>query len=275
VVYKGEVLVGPQPPILDRALFDAVQAKLAEQRNNHVQSRLRSEALLVGRIYDDRGHRMSPSHSRKKGVRYRYYLSLPLLDGRPEEAGSISRVPAAEIEHLVADAVRRELVIEREVTERELVEGHVARIEVREATVLIELREAGPDARTLRIPWQKPPFKRRRELLAPASGNRQDPRPTRADARARVIAALSRARRWRDEMVCGSVKSIEEIAKREGCSPRKVNMTLSLAFLAPDIVKAAIDRRLPRGVGISRLSNLPASWREQFRQLGIAAPSSD
>ena len=117
--------------------------------------------------------------------------------------------------------------------------------------------------KTIQIPWRKPPFKRRRELLAPASGNRQDPRPIRADARARLIAALSRGWRWLDEMLSSSVKSIEEIANREGCSPRKVNMTLLLAFLAPEIVKAAIDGRLARGGGISRLSNLPASWREQ------------
>jgi DNA invertase Pin-like site-specific DNA recombinase len=275
VVYKGEVLPGPQPPILERTLFDAVQAKLAEQHNNHVQTRRRSEALLVGKIYDDRGNRMSPNHSRKKGVRYRYYISLPLLDGRPEEVGSISRVPATEIEHLVADAVRRELAIERETTERELIEGYVARIEVQAATVLIQLSEVGTDAKTLRIPWQKPPFKRRRELLPPASGNCQDPRPIRADARVRVVAALSRGRRWLDEMVSGSVKSVEEIAKREDCSPRKVNMSLSLAFLAPEIVKAAIDGRLPRGVGISRLSDLSPSWPEQFRQLGIAARPVD
>ena len=57
-------------------------------------------------------------------------------------------------------------------------------------------------------------------------------------------------------MLSASVKGIEETAKREGCSPRKVKMTLSLAFLAPEIVKAAIDGRLPRGVGISRLSDL-------------------
>ena len=105
MVYKGEALPGPQPPILDRALFDAVQAKLADQDNNHIRTRLRSEAFLMGKIYDDRGHRMSPSHSRKKGVKYRYYLSLPLLDGRPEEVGSICRVPAAEIEHVVAEEV--------------------------------------------------------------------------------------------------------------------------------------------------------------------------
>jgi site-specific DNA recombinase len=215
---------------------------------------------------------MSPSHSRKRGVKYRYYLSLPLLDGRPEEAGSIARVPAAEIEHLVVDAVRRELAIEREISEHELLEGRVARIEVQAANVLIELSDVGTAPKALRISWQKPPFKRRRELLAPASGNRQDPRPIRADARARVVAALSRSRWWLDEMVNGSVKSVEEIAKRENCSPRKVNMSLSLAFLAPEIVKAAIDGRLPRGVGISRLSDLSASWREQFRQLGLAAP---
>jgi len=71
-------------------------------------------------------------------------------------------------------------------------------------------------------------------------------------------------------MFNGTVKSIEEIAKREHCSVRKVNMTLSLAFLAPDLVKAAIAGCLPRGVGISRLSDLPASWSEQFQRLGIA-----
>jgi site-specific DNA recombinase len=274
IVYKGEVLPGPQPPILDRALFDAVQAKLAEQ-HSQVQTRMRSEALLVGKIYDDRGHRMSPSHSCKTGVRYRYYLSLPLLDGRPEEAGSICRVPAAEIERVVADAVRQELGIDPELAARDLIEGHVTRVEVHTAKISVELREAGAEPKTIQIPWRKPPFKRRRELLAPASGKRQDPRPIRADARARLVAGLSRGRRWLDEMLSGSVKSIEEIANREGCSPRKVNMRLSLAFLAPEIVKAAIDGRLPRGVGISRLSDLPASWREQFRQLGIAAPVVD
>jgi site-specific DNA recombinase len=275
VVYKSEVLPGPQPAILDRALFDAVQTKLAAQHNNHVQTRLRSEALLVGKIYDDRGHRMSPSHSRRKGVRYRYYLSLPLLDGRPEEAGSICRVPAAEIEHVVADAVRQELGIDPGLATRDLIEGHVTRVEVHTAKISVELREAGAEPRIIQIPWRKPPFKRRRELLAPASGNRQDPRPIRADARARLIAALSRGRRWLAEILSGSVKCIEEIADREGCSPRKVNMTLSLAFLAPEIVKAAIDGRLPRGVGISRLCDLSASWREQFRQLGIATLVAD
>ena len=76
VVFRGEVFPGEQPAILDHDLFDAVQAKLNDQRNNHRAAGAKSESLLIGRIYDDRGNRMSPSHARKQGIRYRYYVSL-------------------------------------------------------------------------------------------------------------------------------------------------------------------------------------------------------
>ena len=98
VKFKGEVLAGEQPAIVDRGLFEAVQAKLTEQVNNHKATRMKSEALLAGRIFDDRGNRMTPSHVRKRGIKYRYYLSAALLQGQPERAGGVSRLPAAEIE---------------------------------------------------------------------------------------------------------------------------------------------------------------------------------
>ncbi len=50
---------------------------------------------------------------------------------------------------------------------------------------------------------------------------------------------------------------------------RKVNMTISLAFLAPDLVKAAIDGRLPHGMGVARLADLPAEWSKQHQMLGL------
>ena len=100
---------GEQPAIVDRDLFDAVQAKLSEQVNNHKTTRMKSEALLTGRIFDDRGNRMSPSHARKGGIKYRYYLSSALLQGAAERAGSVRRVPAAEIEALVIRSVREHL----------------------------------------------------------------------------------------------------------------------------------------------------------------------
>ena len=87
VVFRGEVFPGEQPALLDRDLFDAVQAKLNGQRNNHKAARAKSESPLIGRIYDDRGNRMSPSHARKQGIRYRYYVSSPLLQGQAGHAG--------------------------------------------------------------------------------------------------------------------------------------------------------------------------------------------
>src|SRR4051812_3097098 len=79
VVYKGEVCPGEQPAILDRDLFEAVQKKLAEQRTNHATGRAASESLLMGRIFDDRGNRMTPSFAGKAGKRYRYYISSALM----------------------------------------------------------------------------------------------------------------------------------------------------------------------------------------------------
>ncbi len=60
----------------------------------------------------------------------------------------------------------------------------------------------------------------------------------------------------------GSVPDIETIAQRDGISERSARMGLSLAFLAPDIVEAAADGSLPRGFGISRLTDMPISWAE-------------
>ena len=66
-------------PILDRELFEAVQAQLAERKVWRKLARSKSSAILRGLIFDDRGHPMSPSHTNKKGVRYRYYVSHALL----------------------------------------------------------------------------------------------------------------------------------------------------------------------------------------------------
>ena len=49
-------------------------------------------------------------------------------------------------------------------------------------------------------------------------------------------------------------------------------MTVSLAFLAPDIVKAAVEGRLPRGYGLKRLIDLPLAWPDQWRTLGLETP---
>ncbi len=99
----------------------------------------------------------------------------------------------------------------------------------------------------------------------------QDARPIRSENRAILVASIARGRRWLDELIADPTANTESIAGREDCSVRKVNMTISLAFLAPDLVKAAIDGRLPHGMGVARLCDLPAEWSRQRQMLGLAA----
>ena len=65
-----------------------------------------SPALLSGRLFDDRGNRMSPTHTNKGGARYRYYVSQAVLKRKPLAAGAIGRVQAAEIEALISAALQ-------------------------------------------------------------------------------------------------------------------------------------------------------------------------
>lgn len=69
------------------------------------------------------------------------------------------------------------------------------------------------------------------------------------------------------------MKDTDEIAIREDRSKRSVHMMMSLAFLAPDIVEAAVNGQLPRRIGITRLTDLPPSWRKQREMLGLRQPA--
>lgn len=277
VAFKGEILAGEQPAIVDRILFNAVQAKLNEQQKNHNAARMKSEALLAGRIFDDRGNRMSPSHARKRGIKYRYYLSAALSQGRAEQAGSIRRVPAVELEGLVIRSVREHLKPSMPIDDRSLITTHVVRVEVQPAQLVIQLAQAEPNRTktgiddTLHVPWQKTPSTRRRELLLPSGVSPHDIRPIRSENRAIIVASIARGRRWLDELISIPPATSESIAKRERCTVRKVNMTISLAFLAPDLVKAAIEGRLPRGMGVARLCDAPAEWSRQHQMLGLTS----
>src|ERR1700716_2189391 len=142
VTFKGETLPGEQPVIVDRELFDAVQAKLNEQVTNHNLLRTKSEALLLGRIYDDHGHRMTPSHVRKTGIKYRYYISSALLQGQAKYSGTVSRIPADEIEALVVRTLRGHLGESTDIANAVLIRDHVVRVEVQSDQLVIELAKA-------------------------------------------------------------------------------------------------------------------------------------
>jgi site-specific DNA recombinase len=279
VAFKGETLPGEQPAIIDRKLFDAAQAKLDGQLRSYKKSRTSSEAILAGRLFDDRGQRMTPTHTRKRATKYRYYISISLVQGQSEQAGSISRVPAPEIEALVTRSVRDHLGLSADVDDKALIKNHVARVDLQPDRLLVELAEMkGAKAkrrrssRRLEVPWRKTSSTRRREILLPETPTPHPARPIRSENRALLIASVAKGRRWLNELMTEPAMTVKAIAQRERCSVRKVNMTLSLAFLAPDLVKAAIEGRLPYGMGVTRLCELPAEWSRQYRVLGLTAP---
>jgi site-specific DNA recombinase len=282
VKYKGEILPGEQPAIMDRQLFDAVQEKLTEQWSHRNHAKTKSDHLLTGLLYDDAGHRMIPTHATKAGIRYRYYVSLPHLKGESKtiSVGSVSRIPATDIEDIVVKSVNEHLVAQDDSTHAEdrgvVIAAQVVRIDVYKDRLIVRFKSAGSeegshstDGQLLSIPWQKPPSRKSRQILIPLGVPRNEVRPTRIERRARLVGAISRGRRWLDEIVSGSATSVEQIATRQKCSVRQVNMTISLAFLAPDLVKAAVEGRLPRGIGVERLRDAPAEWSRQFEALGL------
>jgi site-specific DNA recombinase len=110
VTHKDATHRGQHAPIVERKLWEVVQGVLATNRRTAATgARHESPSLFKGLVYDDAGNRMSPAHANKAGCRYRYYVSQALLQQRPEDAGSLPRLPAHDFEQLVNGKIVAEL----------------------------------------------------------------------------------------------------------------------------------------------------------------------
>jgi site-specific DNA recombinase len=104
-VHKGVSYPGEHVGIIDRKIWDKVQARFQESpRKRAAASRAQTPSLLKGIIFDPTGATMSPTHTRKRGRLYRYYVSQTVLKQGASDC-SVARVPAAEIEKIVIDQV--------------------------------------------------------------------------------------------------------------------------------------------------------------------------
>jgi site-specific DNA recombinase len=109
----------------------------------------------------------------------------------------------------------------------------------------------------------------RREIVQGEGEPRSPIRPMRVQARAVFAESLRNAHCWLDELIMDPNQTIELIAARENKSARSIRMTLSLSFIAPPIVAAGVEGRLPRGFGVKRLMDLPTVWSLQWTALGL------
>jgi site-specific DNA recombinase len=290
VVYRGDTHRGEHEPIVEPELFETVQAKLNGAAVDR-QLRLKaSPALLAGRIFDDRGNRMTPTHTNKLGVRYRYYVSHPLMQKRRLDAGNVARVPAQEVETVVVKALREHFgsddkgKLPSDVDDRHLIEHHVERIIVKAHAIEIHLRSqtersespakgdetatdaSDPSPTLFSVPWSTAAFSEVKGILhSPAQRSTLSP-----ESRDALLTAIAKARGWIEDLVEGRITSFAEIAKREGKVERHIRLLFPLAFVSPRIIGAIMDSSAPPDLNVTGLAQpLAHSWNQQESRIGL------
>jgi DNA invertase Pin-like site-specific DNA recombinase len=258
IVHRNEISAAEHQPIVDRELFDAVQQKLAGGAIERKLTLKGPPSLLAGKLYDDRGNPMTPSHTVKKGVRYRYYVSRAILKRKPEEAGSVSRVPAAEIEAVITETIQAHLEtadlpdestlpgLDHAIIKRGQIEMHLA-----------EDATAGVEAAVLTIPWEPTATTAVKGVVGADSVATAQMSPESRDS---ILEAIAKSRLWMDELLADQV-TIAEIAEREGKGERYIRMLLGLAFVAPATAEALASGVALSGATITKLVQaLPIFW---------------
>jgi hypothetical protein len=247
---------------------------------------------LKGLIFDGAGNRMSPSHTVKGGVRYRYYVSQAVLQGRAHEAGSIARLPAHELEQVVIHAVSNALAKDErtrlaasqleemgERDRRQALRRVLRRIEVSDSRIGVTIdsfvlgqtdrvarSDGGNDGlTTIELPFD---IIRRdngaRVLVTGTQGPLVD------SSASALVKAVARGYAWRQQLLNGNARSTAEIAQKEGVTGRYVARLLRLGFLAPDIIASILAHRQPAQLIVDRLRGpIPFDWNEQRRLFGF------
>ncbi|HYA81241.1 MAG TPA: recombinase family protein [Methylocystis sp.] len=268
-VHKGAAYPGEHPPIVDEALWSAVQRKL---ETNGVDRRTSREAakqayLLAGVVYDANSESMTPTHAVKKGVRYRYYVSRRLIadvrkgDKRDPEAGQ--RLPAAELERLIVERCGAFFADPQAVLEA-LPSGRTDAPRRKKA-----IAAARDVAATIASEGGERTFGLLRlEMKFVCSGDDNGVPPDAALVRL-LVRAHSLARR----LAAGPGSTLEDAGALEGMGAPYAARLMRLNSLAPEIVTAILNGRQPVGLTASKLmadTRLPLDWTEQRRILGFA-----
>ena len=270
--HKGSWFSGEHAPIVDRETFDQVQNLL---RSNSIQRRWRrsrSGALLTGLLFDDRGNRMSPSFSTKRGVRYFFYVSAALLRKGSHKAGSLPRVSAIPLEQTVMKIVYQHSSQRDEaLSDRDLLEDQVERVVVSKDRLKLELKPipeqtnsidpGNEQHRSITAPWSAPSTRPLVQLDHRATKASSSPDPS-------LVQAVGRAHAWIRQLSDGTYKSIEDLAVAHGMHVKVVRKAIRLAFLAPDIVARILaGDPSPMARFSESQSELPLSWATQRHDL--------
>jgi DNA invertase Pin-like site-specific DNA recombinase len=314
-IYVGEIrhrctsYPGQHLPIIERDIWEQTAARLRQRQTRPSQPTAGgAPSLLLGKLFDEQGEGLTPTHTKKGQRRYRYYISRSLLKGVGQEGWRLS---AAELDGIVLAAVKQMLgdqrllvaaveahdlaasqlaTLLRVATERgrrleSVPQGHeqlralVERVELRTAGLRLTLRLPLPTAThreanilvTHDLPLQ---IRRRgvekRLLIGGAAAPRVRIDPA-------LLKAVARAHCWLDDLLSGRVASMAAIGEREGVSKRYVSRVIRLGLLAPKIVEMIAEgAQAPELTAQSLLTGekaIACSWRAQRQAFGLAVPA--
>jgi hypothetical protein len=289
-IYVGEIRhkklrhPGQHQAIVDRAVWERTQQQLQERRvraKSHNASVKKSP--LIGRLVDENGDGLTPSHARKGDRKYRYYVSrnFPAQGLAPSRVGW--RLPARELEDRVAAAIREMLddessvleaaqktthdsgriervlhaarswsrLLQSEAEQTSAIAALVDRVELKSDGIMVSIKLpiAGAEKSPAQVPDQVaiarsfPMQLKRRGVELRMIVG--DHNRSAAIVDLSLLKAVARAHRWFDEISTGKARSLAAIAAREGLSVRYVGRLIRLAFLAPDIVESIVEGRQP------------------------------
>lgn len=272
--YLGEVHHGGKwypaehKPILDHKTFDQVQELLTQNRVSTQTRQSTSGAILAGKIFDDRGNRMSPSFTVKNGIRYRFYISRALMHGRKAQAGSVARISAQLIEDIIINAVRAHLKLDLQMPDDQLnsrVTEVITEIVVHSRKIAIVMLPTSANAadapETIEVPWHAPI--KNRPAPSPPSTNADQPDP-------KLVQAIIRAHAWLRDLRNNKFGSVEALAVSVKLHPKVVRQQLRYAFLAPAITEVILTGNQPPTLSLARIpKTLSLTWSGQCRALSF------
>ena len=302
--HKRERHPGQHEAILERELWEKVQQRLQDRAARTPEPRTKAPpSPLAGKVFDETGEPLYAQGAVRRGRRYRYYVSRALVRGSTAERQRGWRVPGPELDRAVAIAARSILddkpailaALQREGIE-DIDANRVFKLatewrerllsEIECSTALVELVErailtddgirlglkisvpcSGPRGAALHkmLLLQFVPLKVKRrgvEMRLIINGGDGPRRPDPA-----LLKAFARARVWFEELASGRVRSLVEIARREGLAKRYVTRLTKLAFVSPAFAEAIAEGEVPITTNLQMLMDgrvaLPLSWNDQ------------
>ncbi|HEU4458527.1 MAG TPA: recombinase family protein [Methylibium sp.] len=296
IAHKDQVYDGHHPAIIDDATWQAVQQRLADNRQGQRGKRDASQAsLLAGMLFDEQGQRLTPSHAKKGQRRYRYYVGVgdePMrLPGQQLEQavlqgliaflndeGRVLEVIGADRPDEVMGGLKQAKALGTSLaamgTEKtNAVKRLVERIIVATSNLQIVIRgePLGAPQQTVR---EDVPVKLKRCGMAMRLIVRDRTIAPAPQFDAKLIALIGKAQGWFAALASGRCKGVAEIAEQDVVGASYVARVIRLAFLAPDIVERITKGEAPPELTterLSRIGELPMDWQAQRRLLGMDA----